>query len=132
MSKRLIFEGERTLLGEIDPHDEHTVGMLERNACRSRLGRVGPEQIAVTQRGEHPLELGRQLSPLHCITDGHQIYFVSERFGALPVVGKCDDEDATGSPQSPQFLRRHPERVIDGIGLSQLPIESVFAACRER
>jgi hypothetical protein len=33
----LILEGKRALLGEINPYHEHAVGVLKRDACRSRL-----------------------------------------------------------------------------------------------
>ena len=49
----------------------------------------------------------------------------------MPAIGKCDGEDATGSPQSSQFLSCDDDRVIDGIGLGELPVESMFTTCSE-
>ncbi len=48
----LVFEGERSLLGEIDPYNEHALGMLQGDACGPGLGGVGREQVAVAQRGK--------------------------------------------------------------------------------
>ena len=33
----LVLEGERPLLGQIDPDDQHALGMLQRDACRPGL-----------------------------------------------------------------------------------------------
>ena len=125
----LIFEGERALLGEVNPHDEHTIRMLECDSCRPRLRGVRPQQVAVAQRRQPLLKRSRQFRPLRLLADRHQSYSVTGCFGRPPVVGKCDGEDATGPPQSSQFLSCHPQGVIDGIGLSELPVESMFATC---
>lgn len=42
----LVLEGEGPSFGQIDPHDEHALGMLQGDGRRSRPGRVGGKQAA--------------------------------------------------------------------------------------
>ena len=118
--QRVILWGEGPSLSQLDPDDQHSARMSQRDTRRARLlGRRG-QQVGVTQRLD-PLPLRwRQVGPLGGLTGAHQLRRTGFRGGGP---GKCHGQNAPGLPQPAQLLGGFAQCVVDRIGLSQLLIK---------
>ena len=120
--QRVILRGEGPSLGQLDPDDQHSPGMLQRDAhCADFLGFPGQggEQVAVAQRLDQLALALRQLRPIGGLAGAHQV----RRSGFGRVAEERDGQNAPGLPHPPQFLGGAAQRFVERIRLSQLLIQ---------
>ena len=117
--QRVVFSGERPMFGQLDPEDQHSAEMAQRDARRARfLGATvvsgSPsrnDSITCRSRGvrsAHPTG-----SPAH----------ISSGATDSSVAGESHGQNAPRLPHPAQLLSRSPQGVVDRICLGQLLIE---------